>query len=111
MRKCVHTKRGVKSTHFIKCVERVFCLKCSLWCVYWGYLSVWIMCGKGIIFIDTFYPPGVAPIGLPTHKVPAESQQSLSKNRLFLTLLQQVRVRFLTWVDGVTLYESQGTDW
>ncbi len=36
-------------------MERVSSLKCSLFCVYWGYQSVWKMCGKGIIFIDTFH--------------------------------------------------------
>ncbi len=54
---CVHTKKGLKSTCFIKCVERVFRWKCSprSICVYWGYQSVWKMCGKGIIFMDTFH--------------------------------------------------------
>ena len=85
MGKYVHTKRVFKSIHLIKCVERVFSSKCSLFCVYWGYQNgiwnlrtdltdqavgpngsirigiqipyqnVWKMCGKGIIFIDTFH--------------------------------------------------------
>ena len=29
--------------------ERVFSFKCSLFLVYWGYQSIWKMCGKGII--------------------------------------------------------------
>ncbi len=53
--KCVHTKRGVKFTHLKNGVERVFSSKCLLFCVYWGYQNVWQMCGKGIIFIDTFH--------------------------------------------------------
>ncbi len=59
--KCVHTKRGLKSTQFIKCVERVFSFKCPLFCVYWGYQSLWKMCGKGITFIDTFHTIRVLP--------------------------------------------------
>ncbi len=53
--KCVHTKRVVKSTHFKKCVERMFSSKYSLFCVYWGYQGIWKMCGKGMIFMDTFH--------------------------------------------------------
>ena len=53
--KCVHTKRGVKSTHVIKCVERVFSFACLLFCLYLRYQSVWKMCGKSIIFINTFH--------------------------------------------------------
>ncbi len=52
----VHTpKKGVRSTHFIKCVKRVFSFKCSLFVCNWWYQSVWKVCGKGIIFIDTLY--------------------------------------------------------
>ena len=45
---CTHKMGGggVKSIHFIKCVERVFSFKCSLFYVYWGYQSAWQMCGK-----------------------------------------------------------------
>ncbi len=51
----VYTQKGVKSSHVIKCVERVFCFACLLFCLNLRCQSVWEMCGKGIIFINTFH--------------------------------------------------------
>ena len=53
--KCAQTKRGVNSTHFINVWKVCFVFNVHLFFVYWGYLSVWIMCGKGFNFIDTFH--------------------------------------------------------
>ncbi len=53
-------KSGVASSSKFACGQggskRQSCVEvCSLFCVSWGYQSVWKLCGKGIIFIDTFH--------------------------------------------------------